>query len=86
MGKSHKSTASKAEKGKPVKSTAAKSKAIRKRRDDARIKWLREQIKKGQYETKEKMEIALERLIEDLDNHDENGRLIPEDETDDESP
>jgi len=43
-------------------------------------------IQQGEYESPDKLDIALERLLEDLSNYDEMGQLIREDENGDESP
>jgi anti-sigma28 factor (negative regulator of flagellin synthesis) len=69
-------------KPKPVKSPRAQLSRAKKAREDRRIERIKRQIQEGAYETPEKLDIALERLIDDLGNYDEDGEPTRGDDSD----
>ena len=70
-------------KSKTVKPDRTKRKSLKSKQEEARLKHLKKLIERGEYETPEKRDIAIERLIEDLKRYDRQGQLIPGDENGD---
>jgi len=66
--------------------TVGSNPRARSKAEEKRIKRIKRMIQQGEYESPDKLDIALERLLEDLSNYDEMGQLIREDENGDESP
>ncbi len=69
-----------------MKTAGTNPRSARSKAEEERIKRIKRMIQQGEYESPDKLDIALERLLEDLSNYDEMGELIREDENGDESP
>ena len=69
-----------------MKTAGTNPRLARSKAEEERINRIKRMIQQGEYESPEKLDIAFERLLEDLSNYDEMGQLIREDETGGESP
>jgi hypothetical protein len=59
-----------------VNSPRSKARGASKTSEEARIQHLKQMIQSGEYESREKLDIALDRLVEDLNNYDDDGEPI----------
>lgn len=86
MGKTPKGSDARGGKRKKVKTPRTRHPRVGRLLEKGELERIQRHIQRGDYVTEDKLEIALERLIEDLKNYDSKGRPIRGGGNGDESP